>query len=126
MNHLTIKINWVGPYTPEDVATLDDGNGLYLFTGKRKGQRSESHIQYFGITELAYRDRFKQHHKLPTINRDLGIWLGKVDYHHHFALVQARWTGPHQPEKHLPQPARRDQLGRQPLAHRQPDGMGRD
>lgn len=80
MSHLTIKIHWLGPYTPEDVAELEDGNGLYLFTGKRKGQKAESHIQYFGITEQAFRVRFRQHHKLRDINRELGIWLGRVDY----------------------------------------------
>lgn len=80
MSHLTIKIKWRGPYTPDDIATMDDGNGLYLFTGKRKHQKSESQIQYFGITGRRYRERFKTHHKLAGINRELGIWLGQVDY----------------------------------------------
>lgn len=80
MTQLTIKINWHGPYDAAQLDDLDGGNGLYMFTGKRKHQRDEAEIQYFGITENTYKGRFKNHHKLPEINRDLGIWLGEIDY----------------------------------------------
>ncbi len=80
MEQITIKINWYGPYTEDDVEYLDGGNGLYMFTGKRKHQREDSEIQYFGITKNSYKGRFKRHHKLQEINRDLKIWLGEISY----------------------------------------------
>jgi len=80
MNQLTIQIHWHGPYTAEHLEQLEGGNGLYMFTGKRKHQRSDAEIQYFGITGNTYRGRFKNHHKLGEINRDLAIWLGEINY----------------------------------------------
>lgn len=80
MLHTTIKIHWYGPYGEDDLNELDGGNGLYLFTGKKKYQRSDSAIQYFGITEQSYKGRFNQHHKLNEISRDLGVWLGEISY----------------------------------------------
>ena len=80
MHHLTIKIHWRGPYSYQEVEMLNDGNGLYLFAGKKKYQREESFIQYCGITEGLYRNRFKNHHKLFEINRELEIWLGDINY----------------------------------------------
>ena len=79
MEHLTIKIHWKGPYTLDEIDELSDGNGLYLLAGKQKYQR-EDDIQYFGITEREFRKRFKEHHKIPYITRDLQIWLGKIVY----------------------------------------------
>jgi hypothetical protein len=80
MSQLTIKIHWYGPYGEADLDDLDGGNGLYMFTGKRKHQRGEPEIQYFGITKNTYKGRFKNHHKLSEITRDIGIWLGEVSY----------------------------------------------
>lgn len=79
MDNLTIRLNWRGPYSLDEVCELDSGNGLYLLTGKRSYERNEQ-IQYCGITEGLYRNRFKQHHKIPKIIKDLGIWLGEVVY----------------------------------------------
>lgn len=80
MSQLTIKIHWYGPYGEDDLDELDGGNGLYMFTGKRKHQKGEAEVQYFGITENSYKGRFRNHHKLGEINRELGIWLGEIDY----------------------------------------------
>lgn len=80
MTQFTIKINWLGPFSEIEIDSLNGGNGLYLFTGKRRYQRSDSEIQYIGITENAYRDRLRNHHKISEINRELGIWLGEIDY----------------------------------------------
>ncbi|MFI3220430.1 MAG: hypothetical protein QX189_15120 [Methylococcales bacterium] len=79
MKHLTIKIHWYGPYFLDEVNEFDAGNGLYLLTGKRKYQREEE-IQYCGITEKSFSNRFKNHHKIPEIVNDLNIWLGEVAY----------------------------------------------
>ncbi|NIC06554.1 hypothetical protein [Billgrantia bachuensis] len=79
MDNLTIRLHWRGPYLLEEVCRSDIGNGLYLLTGKRKYERNEQ-IQYCGITESLYKNRFKQHHKIFEITRDLGVWLGEVVY----------------------------------------------
>ena len=80
MSQVTINIHWYGPFTEEDIPQLDEGNGLYMLTGKRRYQRSDSEIQYFGITETSYRTRFRNHKALKEINRELNIWLGQVAY----------------------------------------------
>lgn len=80
MSHTTIKIHWFGPFGEVDLDDLNGGNGLYMFTGKKYNQRGDSEIQYFGITKNTYKGRFKNHHKLGEINRELGIWLGEIIY----------------------------------------------
>ncbi|GAB2732073.1 hypothetical protein GCM10027019_09290 [Melaminivora jejuensis] len=79
MDNLTIRVNWRGPFSLEEVCETDLGGGLYLLTGKRPYERNEQ-IQYCGITEGFFRSRLKQHHKLPQIKKDLRIWLGQVVY----------------------------------------------
>jgi len=81
-----IEVSWKGPYSIDDIERLDSKNGgLYLFTGKKKYERL-SDIQYIGITERSYKQRFKEHHKINEVTRDLNIWLGSVSY----PLVNAR------------------------------------
>lgn len=80
MSQVTINIHWYGPFSKEDIPRLDEGNGLYMLTGKRRYQKSDSEIQYFGITETSYRARFRNHPALEKINRDLNIWLGEIAY----------------------------------------------
>jgi len=81
MSHIAIKINWYGPYMQEQVDAIEDGNGLYLLTGKRKYQRDDPKIQYFGITERPFRERLNNyHHKLSEITKELEIWLGYIEY----------------------------------------------
>jgi hypothetical protein len=85
MDNLTIRLHWRGPYLVEEVCDpeLERGNGLYLISGRRKYERAEQ-IQYCGITEGLYRNRFKQHHKLPEVVKDCRIWLGEVAYPQEF------------------------------------------
>jgi hypothetical protein len=70
-------IAWAGPFTRQDFTITENAWGLYFFRGKCKGQRS-SRIQYCGITEQYYRDRFRNHHRLYDVTRDLEIWLGRI------------------------------------------------
>lgn len=72
-------MNWQGPYSLEEACESGLGNGLYLLTGKRRYERNEQ-IQYCGITEGLYRNRFRQHHKAFEITREQKIWLGSVAY----------------------------------------------
>jgi hypothetical protein len=63
----TFILNWYGPYTNDEVvADRESGNGLYLFTGKVKYQRS-SEILYCGITEDTFRNRLLKHHKKDEV-----------------------------------------------------------
>lgn len=77
MEHLTIKVHWTGPYSIEEIDEQE--NGLYFVSGKRKYGRVEQ-IQYCGITEGRYLNRFANHHKLPLVTKDLEIWLGQIVY----------------------------------------------
>ncbi|MFN3069817.1 hypothetical protein ACKWMY_17095 [Serratia sp. J2] len=86
IENLTIRINWKGPYTLEQVQNSDIGNGLYLLTGKRPYERVKQ-IQYCGITGGLFRNRFRRHHKLDEITKDLGIWLGEISYPLGFSRV---------------------------------------
>lgn len=79
MENQTIRVNWQGPYSLEEVCESDMRNGLYLLTGKRRYERNDQ-IQYCGITEGLYRNRFRQHHKAFEITREQKIWLGSVAY----------------------------------------------
>ena len=83
----TYYVNWHGPYIYEDICydvqcqeEKPEGlhkNGLYVFIGKRKYAHAK-YLQYIGITEGSFRNRFLQHHKAGEINRELSIWLGKI------------------------------------------------
>ncbi|MEI6707837.1 MAG: hypothetical protein WCK96_11960 [Methylococcales bacterium] len=87
MDELTIKIHWKGVYSLDEVNKREDGNGLYLLAGKRKYKQEDSDIQYFGITEKKYKERFSdKNHPIHDITRDLKIWLGEVIYPQNFEL----------------------------------------
>jgi hypothetical protein len=75
--HPTITIRWSGPYSRTDIELTDLGYGPYLFAGKCYRQRVDR-IQYCGITAQLFRHRFRDHHRLPKITRDLHIWLGTI------------------------------------------------
>lgn len=78
-SHNTIIINWLGPFTYEDLENNpDESNGLYLATGKLKNQRKEDEIKYCGITEGSFFKRLKEHHKIGKITQNQQFWLGKV------------------------------------------------
>ena len=75
--HEAIIIQWKGPYTHEMIEEMEEGNGLYLLGGKLKYER-RNWIQYCGITEGTYKNRFYNHHKISQIYRELNIWLGQI------------------------------------------------
>src|SRR4051812_45570627 len=74
----TIVIEWCGPVSLEAIPDWEPG-GLYIFTGKLKGQRYDR-IQYIGVTERHFHHRFYQHHKVNLITRNRKLWLGKVTH----------------------------------------------
>lgn len=74
-----IEISWRGPFTLAEVNASEYQNGLYFFVGKRPYERVST-IQYIGITEGLFKNRFKKHHKLTQVTRELSIWLGHVDF----------------------------------------------
>jgi|688.fasta_scaffold551110_1 hypothetical protein len=80
---LNVKIHWHGAYSFDDEEQLKKrGNGIYLLTGKRagRGYRDDIGIQYIGITELSFWDRFKdKNHKIHSI-KELEIWCGEIQY----------------------------------------------
>ncbi len=72
-----LTVNWAGPFTQHDFNVTGSSWGLYFFRGKCKAQRY-SRIQYCGITEQYFSERFRNHHKLHDVRRDLEIWLGRI------------------------------------------------
>jgi hypothetical protein len=80
-SHTTVIVNWYGPYTYEEIEEKRDWkNGLYLATGKLKYKQRSATIQYCGITEGSFYRRFKNHHKIYAINRELKFWIGTITY----------------------------------------------
>ena len=89
----TIHINWYGPFTLEEIDKNFENekeinrrkkdslyrNGFYVWTGKTQGQHSE-HIQYIGITERAFVDRFwaTEHKNWYIAKKDKKVWIGKI------------------------------------------------
>jgi hypothetical protein len=73
----TFTIVWSGPFTLDDTAVLRTSWGLYFFRGQCK-QQHYSRLQYCGITEQYYSERFSNHYQLSLIRRDLEIWLGQI------------------------------------------------
>jgi hypothetical protein len=80
----TIILNWSGPYSLAEVREdRETGNGLYLLTGKRRYERNST-IQYCGITEKTFSERFRNHHKIFEITKEQKIWLAEVEYPKNF------------------------------------------
>lgn len=84
-SHTTIIVNWRGSFSYEEIeenpSLSNLSNGLYLATGKLKYQRGNPTIQYCGITERRFIDRFNdKNHKSHNINRDQEFWLGTIGY----------------------------------------------
>ena len=72
-----VEVHWRGPFTRVNVEAFEKSNGLYLFSGKAYRQRKQ-HLLYCGITTRTYHDRFREHHKIVAVRRDLEIWLGAI------------------------------------------------
>ena len=77
---IALIVDWYGPYPKiEDAkkAAEEFGDVLYLATGKRAYQRTAS-MQYVGISTDPKWRLNNNHHKLPEITKNFGIWLGKI------------------------------------------------
>lgn len=83
--HIGIVINWYGPYKGIQEAKVaaknDYTDGLYLFIGKQKYQKSPPKPLYVGISGLLLSRLTPQHHILPYIAKEPLIWLGEVASH---------------------------------------------
>ena len=81
MKSLVALINWYGPYTAEEaasVAKFDYEDGLYAVIGRQPYERGVK-FQYIGLGKSLARRLSGSHHKLPLITKDQQIWLGEVD-----------------------------------------------
>ena len=77
---IALIVDWYGPYPKiEDAkkAAEEFGEVLYLATGKRAYQRTAS-MQYVGISTDPKWRLNNNHHKLPEITKNFGIWLGEI------------------------------------------------
>jgi hypothetical protein len=79
--HLTITVDWFGPYTSvEEAATAakeDFEDGLYLVAGKRKSQHGKPCLQYVGIAKRLATRLFTSE-GVKSVTRDRKIWLGEI------------------------------------------------
>jgi hypothetical protein len=80
-SHLVVGLDWYGPYNLENArrsAYEDYEGGLYLCSGKTKGQHHRG-LQYVGKSNKALYTRLTEnHHKLKLVTRDRKIWLGEI------------------------------------------------
>lgn len=80
MATIALIVDWCGPFdTIEQAkkAAKDFEEVLYLATGKTPYQRTAS-MQYVGISNDPKSRIAKNHHKLPEITKNFGIWLGAI------------------------------------------------
>ncbi len=76
----TIILKWYGAYECEEVLEEGNwGNNIYLVTGEKPYERV-SKIQYCGITERSFKDRFREHHKAHQVTREQKFWLSEIEY----------------------------------------------
>lgn len=80
--HVAVVIDWFGPFKgiqeANEAAEENLTEGLYLFIGKAKHQKSPPKILYVGVSEFLPGRLTPQHHKLPNISGDPLIWLGGI------------------------------------------------
>jgi hypothetical protein len=90
----TIIIQWKGPYLDAQNIGGKEGYGLYLLAGKIKFGRNID-IQYCGITERTYKERFFEHQKskLTEINREQEIWIGNISFPRRIQVRSATANG---------------------------------
>lgn len=82
---VAIAVDWSGPFSSisaakETAKSNELGEAIYLAVGRRKRQRS-TRMQYVGISGDPKSRINQNHHKLPDINSELGLWVGKVVSH---------------------------------------------
>ena len=79
----TVIIEWRGPFNLEELKTVEEGNGLYLLTGKLIDKRAKTNdLLYCGITEKKFCKRVNYgHNAVKKINpNSLAIWIGCLKY----------------------------------------------
>jgi len=79
--HLTITLEWYGPYSREDAIIAAKKNftdGLYLGIGKTKSQKSDKCLQYIGIASDLHDRISKRHYCLDQLTQKQIIYLGLV------------------------------------------------
>lgn len=79
----TVIIEWLGPFTMEELKKRPEGNGLYLLTGIPQKSRAKSDkLLYCGITEKLFCERIRPgHHAVKQIKPEtLRVWIGCLVY----------------------------------------------
>lgn len=80
--HIGIVVDWRGPYNGIEGARKVTGSGyedgLYLFIGKQKYQKSPPKLLYVGISDSLQDRLTPQHEKLSYIAGEPIIWLGEI------------------------------------------------
>jgi len=80
--HIAVVIDWYGPYRgiheARKGAKSDYEEGLYLFIGKQKNQKSAAKLLYVGISGYLSDRLINQHPQLQYIAGEPMIWLGEV------------------------------------------------
>lgn len=74
-------IHWRGPYTEEQARSISDSSILYFVTGGLATEPVEK-ARYCGITDVPFRDRQRQHHRLDEITTNKTFWMGWMHYPH--------------------------------------------
>lgn len=79
MKQIVAVVDWYGPYSEKDAskASSEFKDGVYAAVGKTKYGRT-SHLQYIGLASVLKSRMNGQHHKIPSVTRDLQIWLGEI------------------------------------------------
>ena len=82
MKHVTVVIDWYGPYSsiPEarKAARNDYGDGLYMAVGKIKHQRGYKKLQYIGLSSTLAVRLSNGHKKLKLVSQKFELWMGEV------------------------------------------------
>jgi len=80
--HIGIVVDWYGPYKGIQEARratkADYEDGLYLFIGKQKYQKSPPKLLYVGLSGSLHYRLTPQHPILPDISGEPIIWLGEI------------------------------------------------
>jgi hypothetical protein len=83
--HIGIVVNWYGPYKgiqeARTAAKNDYEDGLYLFIGRKKHQKSPPKPLYVGLSGYLLYRLTTQHEKLPYIAGEPLVWLGEIASH---------------------------------------------
>jgi hypothetical protein len=77
MKEEVYTVHWYGPHT--EAEKIEDGKILYLATGGLKRKPKEK-LQYCGITNSRFCNRYQHHHTLDEITLKRQFWIGWLNY----------------------------------------------